>query len=60
MEAIKAQVRNQTTGNSVKVLRREGWVPGVVYGSDVSSQSIQINGRELDAALRHQTTNKPF
>ncbi|MED1645535.1 50S ribosomal protein L25 [Brevibacillus agri] len=60
MEAIQAQVRNQTTGNSVRMLRREGWVPGVVYGSDVTSQSIQINGRELDAALRQQTTNKPF
>ncbi|RNB56200.1 50S ribosomal protein L25 [Brevibacillus gelatini] len=60
MEAIQAQVRKQTTGNSVRMLRRNGWVPGVVYGKDVTSQSIQINGRELDAALRHQTTNKPF
>lgn len=60
MEAIQAQTRAQGTGNSVKALRRNGWVPGIVYGSDMSNQEIQVQGKELDAALRRQATNKPY
>ncbi|MFS0556965.1 50S ribosomal protein L25 [Brevibacillus sp. 179-C9.3 HS] len=60
MEQLQAQSREQKTGNAVKLLRREGWVPGIMYGSDVGNRTIQIKGRELDAALRHQSTNKPF
>lgn len=60
MEAIQAQVRANESGNTVKRLRREGWVPAVLYGKEVGNQKIQVQGRELDAALRHQATNKPF
>lgn len=60
MEAIKAQVRERESGNYVRELRRKGWVPAVVYGTDVSNLAIQIEGRALDAALRAQATNKPF
>lgn len=60
MEAIQAQTRTQGTGNAVKVLRRNGWVPAIVYGSDMGNQSIQVMSKDLDAALRHQATNKPF
>ncbi|QDS36809.1 50S ribosomal protein L25 [Brevibacillus brevis] len=60
MEQLQAQSREKKTGNAVKVLRKEGWIPGVMYGSEVGNKPIQVKGRELDAALRHQTTNKPF
>ncbi|MGG4454690.1 MULTISPECIES: 50S ribosomal protein L25 [Brevibacillus] len=60
MEQLQAQSREKKTGNAVKVLRKEGWVPGIMYGSEVGNKPIQLKGRELDAALRHQTTNKPF
>ncbi|MFC8688235.1 50S ribosomal protein L25 [Brevibacillus porteri] len=60
MEQLQAQSREKKTGNAVKVLRKEGWVPGIMYGSEVGNKPIQVKGRELDAALRHQTTNKPF
>lgn len=60
MEQLQAQSREKKTGNAVKVLRKEGWIPGIMYGSEVGNQPIQLKGRELDAALRHQTTNKPF
>ncbi|MDF2682590.1 MAG: ctc [Brevibacillus sp.] len=62
MEAIQiqGQTRAQGMGNSVKALRRNGWVPGIVYGSDMSNQQIQVQGKELDAALRRQATNKPY
>ncbi|MFP3392252.1 50S ribosomal protein L25 [Brevibacillus sp. SIMBA_040] len=60
MEAIQAQSRTLDTGNTVKTLRRNGWVPAIVYGSDMGNQTIQVLGKDLDAALRHQATNKPF
>ncbi|WP_188066746.1 50S ribosomal protein L25 [Brevibacillus brevis] len=60
MEQLQAQSREKKTGNAVKVLRNEGWVPGIMYGSEVGNKPIQVKGRELDAALRHQSTNKPF
>ncbi|WP_421617335.1 50S ribosomal protein L25 [Brevibacillus sp. TJ4] len=60
MEAIQAQLRANETGNNVKRLRREGWIPAVLYGAEVGNQRIQVRGRELDAALRQQATNKPF
>jgi large subunit ribosomal protein L25 len=60
VEAIQAHVRAKEAGNYVRQLRRDGWVPAVVYGTNISNQTIQIQGRELDAALRHQATNKPF
>ncbi|MDR7317450.1 50S ribosomal protein L25 [Brevibacillus nitrificans] len=60
MEAIQGQSRAQGMGNSVKKLRRNGWVPGIVYGSDMTNQQIQVQGKELDAALRRQATNKPY
>ncbi|WJQ81751.1 50S ribosomal protein L25 [Brevibacillus brevis] len=60
MEQLQAQSREKKAGNAVKVLRKEGWVPGIIYGSEVGNKPIQVKGRELDAALRQQSTNKPF
>ncbi len=60
MEAIHAQIRRKNQGPTTKALRREGWVPAVLYGSDVNNMQIQVKGQELDQALRHQSTNKPF
>jgi large subunit ribosomal protein L25 len=60
VEQLQAQSREKKTGNAIKVLRNEGWIPGIMYGSEVGNKPIQVKGRELDAALRHQSTNKPF
>jgi large subunit ribosomal protein L25 len=60
VETIHAQLRRKGEELSIQSLRRQGWVPAVVYGPDVHNLSIQVNGRELDQALRHQSTNKPF
>jgi large subunit ribosomal protein L25 len=61
MEAIKAMIRRKgDTANTNKELRRQGSVPAVVYGKEIGNLPIQVNGRELDQALRHQATNKPF
>ncbi len=38
-------------GSKVKQLRREGWVPGVMYGRDFASQSLQFEERALNKVL---------
>jgi large subunit ribosomal protein L25 len=34
-------------GNKVKTLRREGIIPGVIYGHGIESRSIQFSGKEF-------------
>lgn len=61
MEAIQASIRRKgEAATSNKQLRRQGWVPAVVYGSEVDNLPIQVKVMELDQALRHQTINMPF
>jgi len=57
VEKIQASSRATKRMNE---LRRDGWLPAVVYGSEVVSTPIQLKAVELDLAMRKQTTNKPF
>lgn len=57
MEKIQATSRADKKMNA---LRRDGWVPANLYGANVPNTLIQLKAKELDQALRRQTTNKPF
>jgi large subunit ribosomal protein L25 len=50
MLSIDVQTR-QTTGKKVALLRRDGVVPGVVYGHGVAAQPVQVTERALDRFL---------
>src|SRR6266404_3053965 len=43
---LKAEAR-KVTGRKVKALRAKGLVPGNIYGKDVKSASVEINGKEF-------------
>ncbi|MGZ4173149.1 MAG: 50S ribosomal protein L25 [Solirubrobacteraceae bacterium] len=46
--------RRETSGSrSVRRLRRQGFVPGVVYGGGDGPLSFQVESRELRTALQH-------
>ncbi|GIO03310.1 50S ribosomal protein L25 [Brevibacillus halotolerans] len=60
MVAIKAEVRTAQDKTTAKAIRREGWVPAVLYGTDVGNKEVKILALELDQVLRSQTTNVPF
>lgn len=47
---IEAETR-EITGKEVNRLRREGWIPGVIYGK-LGSQSVQMEQKALRRALR--------
>ena len=53
MEHVKLQSSRRTVlGKQVKQLRREGWIPAVLFGAKQDSVPIQVGERDLDGALR--------
>ncbi|MGD8192540.1 50S ribosomal protein L25 [Brevibacillus ginsengisoli] len=59
MQTIHAFIRDSKDRQSNQ-LRREGWIPTVLYGSDQYNLSLKVNAKDLDMALRKQPTNLPF
>src|SRR5271165_2899416 len=58
---IAAKPRSQTGSHAVSKLRREGKVPGVVYGHQFSDPlPIVIEGRDLRSALTGHNINSVF
>jgi large subunit ribosomal protein L25 len=52
MEQIELTVqKREVLGKQVRRLRREGWVPAVIYGHGVESIAIQVDHRELGRVL---------
>ncbi|MFN8458882.1 MAG: 50S ribosomal protein L25 [Anaerolineae bacterium] len=59
MDAIelKAETR-QTTGKHVKQLRRQGYVPAVIYGNTPETSPIQIEAKTLNKVLAQAGTHQ--
>ncbi len=54
---LNAQVRT-VTGKQVNRLRREGWIPAVIYGPGIESRPLQVAAREAEEiVLRAGTTH---
>ena len=56
-ETILKATRREVIGKKVKALRREGKLPGVVYGKGVEPEPILLDLKETTLALRGQTTS---
>ncbi|GAB2718984.1 50S ribosomal protein L25 [Paenibacillus thermoaerophilus] len=54
--SIRAQPRERSTKSAVKELRKQGRIPGVVYGKSVGSEAISVDAKELIALLRGHAT----
>ncbi len=48
---LRAQTGREQGSRASRRLRREGLVPGTVYGSDLAPVSVAVDHRELNAAL---------
>ena len=58
MEHIELKAERRTlTGRQVKRLRAEGYVPAVLYGSQVEATPIQLEGKALHKALARSGGN---
>ena len=50
-KTLKAEAR-KTTGRKVKNLRKEGILPGNVYGKKVKSESVQVNLKDFEKVYK--------
>ena len=50
---VKAEAREQKGTSSVGRLRRQGWLPGVVYSDGKPAELIRVNGHDFNTLLRH-------
>jgi len=48
---LKAESRIRTGSGALKQMRREGWVPSVVYGRGVESQNVKVNAKTFSELL---------
>jgi large subunit ribosomal protein L25 len=53
---LNAQVRT-VTGKQVNRLRREGWIPAVIYGRGTESRPLQVPAREAEEIVAHAGTS---
>ena len=54
---VVAAEPREVVGKKVSVLRRQGILPAVVYGSDTASKPIQMDAREFDVLRRTVARN---
>jgi large subunit ribosomal protein L25 len=53
---LKAQKRTVLGRNAIKKIKKEGLVPGVVYGSEAQPMALQVEARELTSVLAHASS----
>jgi large subunit ribosomal protein L25 len=53
---LKAEPRQRTGSGVLKQMRREGWVPSVIYGRGKESQNLKVDARAFDDLLAHATS----
>jgi large subunit ribosomal protein L25 len=53
---LKAQKRTVIGRNAIKKIKKEGLVPGVVYGSQSEPMALQVDARELTNVLAHASS----
>lgn len=53
---LKAEPRQRTGSGVLKQMRREGWVPSVIYGRGATNQNLKVNARAFDELLAHSTS----
>jgi large subunit ribosomal protein L25 len=53
---LKAQMRTVIGRNAIKKIKKEGLVPGVVYGSQAQPMALQVEARDLTNVLAHASS----
>lgn len=51
---LKAEQRTDLGKGAVARARKEGWIPGVLYGQEVSNKPIRLKERDLEKTLSTQ------
>lgn len=54
--SLKVYPRNAAGRNALRPLRNKGRIPAVIYGAGQSSQSLEVDAKELSSALQHHVS----
>lgn len=57
---VKAQMRNQGSKSIVKKLRREGFIPAILYGRDIQPVSISVGEKEWGRLMKDAKKSSIF
>jgi large subunit ribosomal protein L25 len=57
---VRAQVRDTFGKNLSRRLRREGRIPGIVYGRGLSTIAVKVDQREVERILHSDTGRNTF
>ena len=57
---LKVDVRSEQGTAAAKRLRKEGWIPGVVYGDDFAPVAIKANSRDVVHLLHSLASEHPL
>lgn len=60
IEKLKTATREMTGKGAARRLRREGMIPGVIYGFEVEPMLIKVNSNELRKILNEVEAKNPF
>lgn len=55
---IKAEGRQRTGSGVLNAMRREGWVPSVIYGTKTENKNIKINAKEFGDMFKTAPSSK--
>jgi len=55
-QTLKAETRNRTGSGVLKQMRREGYIPSVVYGKGSENINIKVNTKALTDMLAHSAS----
>ena len=53
---LQAEPRQRTGSGVLKQMRREGWVPSVIYGVGTENKNLKVNAKAFDELLAHATS----
>jgi len=53
---LKAEPRQRTGSGVLKQMRREGWVPSVIYGRGAENKNLKVDAKAFDELLAHATS----
>lgn len=54
---LKAEPRQRTGSGVLKQMRREGWVPSVMYGQGTENKNLKVNAKAFIELLAHSTSD---
>jgi large subunit ribosomal protein L25 len=54
--SLKAAPRARTGSGLLKQMRREGWIPSVIYGRNVESHNLKVDSATFREVLAHSTS----